>query len=249
MEFTITGANAMTYPSLHIWDWRVAIYLFLGGLAGGMMSMSAIANLRPGKVLPRDQPCCWRIPFLAPILLSVGMLFLFLDLELKSHIFWFYRTFEVSSPMSWGSWILVLIYPPMLLYALAAVPDDIKERMQPGLTKRWADRMRPHLLLLARVNFVAGILLTIYTGILLSTFVARPLWNSAILPVLFLISGMSTGAAFLIIMAHKKEVKLFFTKVDIWLIFGEIAVLLLFFYGQYVSDAAHRAAIMPFFNT
>ncbi len=249
MELTITGTNAITFPYLHIWDWRVAIYLFLGGLTGGLMSMSAIANLRPGKAIPRDQPCCWRVPVIAPILLSVGMLFLFLDLELKRHMFWFYLTFQPTSPMSWGAWILVLIYPPMILYALAAVPDEVKAEMKPGLLKSWADRMRPYLLGLARINFVCGIMLAIYTGILLSTFVARPLWNSAILPVLFLVSGMSTGTALMIIMARKNEVKLFFTKVDIWLIFTEISVLLLLFYGQYTSDLAHREAIMPFFNT
>jgi len=248
MELTITGVNTITYPYLHIWDWRVAVYLFLGGLTGGLMCMSAIANLRPGKVVARDQPCCWRIPLLAPIILSVGMFFLFLDLEVKKNMFWFYLTFKPLSPMSWGSWLLVLIYPPMILYAFAAVPDDFKAGMKPGLLKTWSDRMRPHLLLLARINFVLGILLAIYTGILLSTFVARPLWNSSILPVLFLVSGMSTGTALMIMMAKRDEVKLFFTKVDIWLIFSEIVVLLLLFYGHYTSDAAHRASIMPFFN-
>ncbi len=249
MELTITGANAITFPTLHIWDWRVAIYLFLGGLTGGLMTMSAVANLRPGKEVPTDEPCCWRIPVLAPVLLSVGMLFLFLDLELKSHMYWFYLTFKPLSPMSWGSWILVLIYPPMIFYAFACLPDKMKAKMKKGWIPRLGDTMRPHLRLLARINFVCGILLAIYTGILLSTFVARPLWNSAILPMLFLVSGMSTGTAMMIIMARKDNVKLFFTQVDIWLIFTEILVLLLFFYGHYTSDAVHRNAIMPFFNT
>jgi protein NrfD len=249
MEMTITGTNAITFPYLHIWDWRVAVYLFLGGLTGGMMSMSAIANLRPGKTIERDLPCCWRIPMLAPILISVGMFFLFLDLEVKSHMYWFYLTLQPLSPMSWGAWILILIYPPMIGYAMASVPDEVKAGMKPGALKSWLDRMRPHLATLARINFVGGIMLTIYTGILLSTFVARPLWNSSILPLLFLVSGMSTGTALMIITAQRNQVKLFFTKVDIWLIFAEITILLLFFYGHYTSDAIHRESIMPFFDT
>ena len=40
-----------------------------------------------------------------------------------------------------------------------------------------------------------GVGLGIYTGILLNTMVARPLWNSAILGPLFLVSGLSAGAA------------------------------------------------------
>jgi formate-dependent nitrite reductase membrane component NrfD len=129
------------------------------------------------------------------------------------------------------------------------LPDEVKAGIKQDFIKKGADFFQPHLLKLAKLNVVFGILLSIYTGILLSTFVARPLWNSAILPLLFLASGMSTGAAVMIIVAKNKEVKLFFTKLDIWLILGEILVLALLFYGHYTGDAAHQAAIMPFFNS
>lgn len=249
MELTITGTNAITYPVMHVWDWRVAVYLFLGGLAGGLMTMSAINYLRPGKTEPANSRCCWQIPLIAPLLLSIGLFFLFLDLERKLNGYWFYLTFKPLSPMSWGAWIVLIIYPLMILYALAALPDEIKAKIKNSFIKGLADAMQPHLLKLAKINVVAGVLLVIYTGILLSTFVARPLWNSAILPMLFLVSGMSTGAAVMIIVAKQKEVKLFFTKLDIWLIFTEIMVLLLLFYGHYTGDAVHQQAIMPFFNT
>jgi formate-dependent nitrite reductase membrane component NrfD len=48
---------------------------------------------------------------------------------------------------------------------------------------------------LAGANIVLGIALGIYTGILLSAMVARPLWNSAVLGPLFLFSGLSAAAA------------------------------------------------------
>ncbi len=48
---------------------------------------------------------------------------------------------------------------------------------------------------LAWANILLGVALGIYTGILLNTMVARPLWNSAILGPLFLFSGLSAGAA------------------------------------------------------
>ncbi|MCI5221747.1 MAG: hypothetical protein D3924_03495 [Candidatus Electrothrix sp. AR4] len=250
MELSITGTNAVTYPIMHVWDWRVAIYLFLGGLSGGLMVMSAINYIRQGKSAQQtSSTCCWQIPLLAPILLSIGLFFLFLDLERKLNGFWFYLTFQPLSPMSWGAWIVLFIYPLMILYALATLPDEIKAGMKTGFLKNLSDSMQPHLLKLAKFNVVAGVMLAIYTGILLSTFVARPLWNSAVLPMLFLASGMSTGAAVMIIVAKKKAVKLFFTKLDIWLIFGEILVLLLLFYGHYTGDAAHQQAIQPFLNT
>ncbi|WP_417911255.1 NrfD/PsrC family molybdoenzyme membrane anchor subunit [Candidatus Electronema sp. PJ] len=248
MELNIVGSNAITYPALHVWDWRVAIYLFLGGLSGGLMTMSAINYLRP-KQQALDSTCSWQIPVLAPILLTIGLFFLNLDLERKLNAFWFYLTFKPVSPMSWGAWIVFVIYPLMILYALASLPKDVKGKIKYPAIRNAADTLQPYLLPLAKVNVIAGIMLAIYTGILLSTLVARPLWNSAILPVLFLTSGMSAGAAVMIIVAQTKEVKLFFTKIDIWLIIGELVVLLLFFYGHYTGDAAHRQAIMPFFNT
>ena len=248
MELTITGANAITYPYLHIWDWRVVIYLFLGGLSGGCMCMAAVANLRPGKEVARNAPCCWRVPVITPFLLAIGMVFLFLDLELKEHMLRFYMTFQPLSPMSWGSWLLLFVFPAMIAFALSAVPDSVLDGMSEGALKNLIHKFRPHMRFLAKINFVLGIALAIYTGILLSSFMARPLWNSSILPILFVNSGLSTGAAMMILMARRNSVKLFFTKMDIWLIFSEITVLVLLFYGQYSAAEASRESIMPFFS-
>jgi len=248
MELNIVGTNAITYPAMHVWDWRVALYLFLGGMSGGLMSMSAINYIRSKKG-PVDSSCSWQIPILAPILLAIGLIFLNLDLARPFNAFWFYLAFKPVSPMSWGAWIVLAIYPLMILYALAALPDTVKAKISNPDLRGFADKLQPHLIKLAKANFLAGILLAIYTGVLLSSLVARPLWNSAILPMLFLASGMSAGAAMMIMVAKTKETKLFFTKVDIWLIIAELIILLLFFYGHYTGDAAHRQAIMPFFSS
>jgi protein NrfD len=248
MELSITGANAITYPVMHVWDWRVAVYLFLGGMSGGLMSMSAINYIRSKKG-PVDSACSWQIPVMAPILLAIGLFFLNLDLSRPFNAFWFYLAFKPVSPMSWGAWLVLAIFPLMILYALSALPNAVKANIKHAGLRGFADKMQPHLIKLAKANFLAGILLAIYTGVLLSSLVARPLWNSAILPMLFLCSGMSAGAAVMIMVAKTKETKLFFTKVDIWLIIAELTILLLFFYGHYTGDAAHRQAIMPFFST
>ncbi len=51
-------------------------------------------------------------------------------------------------------------------------------------------------------NVILGVMLGVYTGILLSALGARPLWSSALLGPLFLFSGLSTGAATLHILSH-----------------------------------------------
>ena len=247
MEQIITGLNTITHPHLEVWDWTVAVYLFLGGLAAGLLVMSAIANLRDW---PDDEegPHCIKGAMYAPLILAIGMLFIFLDLERKTNMYWFFLTFQTFSPMSWGAWGITITIPLSFLYGLSTVPDHKRSRMPFEFMKRWSARFEPHMRKLAMINFGLGIFVGIYTGILLSAMLARPLWNSSILPVLFLNSAISTGAALLIIVAHKSAVKLFYTKVDIWLIFSEVMIIMLFFYSQYTSTAVAKVSVMPFFT-
>jgi formate-dependent nitrite reductase membrane component NrfD len=247
MEITITGINAATFPHLHVWDWRVAMYLFLGGLSAGLAVMSSIIKVRQGGALTVNERAASTAQILVPVILSIGMIFIFLDLERKLNVFWFYLTFQPLSPMSWGSWGLLAFYPVSILFAIAAVPAENRHRLLFRQLKELAEWLQKYRLHLAAANFAMGVFIGVYTGVLLSSFVARPLWNSAILPILFLCSALSAGAAMMIMISSQKKVKLFFTKIDIWLIVTEMLLLPLFFYGQYTSSYAHRESIMPFF--
>ena len=248
MELTVTGVNALTSPHLHIWDWRVSLYLFLGGLSAGLAVMSTVLHLRKNGTLVKGDAAGYIAPLLVPVILGIGMLFIFMDLERKLNVYWLYLTINPLSPMSWGSWGLLAFFPVSGLFALATLPDDKLSWLMLDPLKSLAVKLRTYLFPLAVVNFGIGIFIGIYTGVLLRSFVARPLWNSAILPVLFLTSALSVGAALMIIIARTNKVKLWFTKMDIWLIFAELVQLPLFFYGQYTSSGAHRESIMPFFT-
>ena len=113
-EILVTARhNAKIDPSLGIWTWEISVYLFFGGLTAGLIVFAALAMLdknRPPREFSINKLALW-----APIALSLGMTTLFLDLEHKLFVFRFYTTFEPSSPMSWGAWILVLIYPLMIV--------------------------------------------------------------------------------------------------------------------------------------
>ncbi len=248
MEITVTGLNAITSPHLHVWDWRVSLYLFLGGLSAGLAMMNSVLHVRKGGQLAEGDKAAIMAPIYVPIILTIGMFFIFLDLESKLHVFWFYLTIQPFSPMSWGSWGLLVFYPVSILYALAMFPENKRNLLmfrQLQELSSWLSRYKLHL---AAINFGMGVFIGIYTGVLLSAYVARPLWNSALLPVIFLTSAMSAGAAFMIIIASQKKVKLFFTKVEIWMILAEMVMLPLFFYGQYIASDAQRESIMPFFT-
>jgi len=62
---------------------------------------------------------------------------------------------------------------------------------------------------------IYAVILGIYTGILLSAFNARPLWNTTILGPLFLVSGMSTGAACIILMSKNHEERRLIGRLDL----------------------------------
>lgn len=200
-ELTVLRHNPLVDPHLHVWEWQIPLYLFLGGLVAGLM---IIAGVRLITVRPQRREalvCCTVGPLIGLAMLSLGMLALFLDLTHKAYVWRLYTTFQLTSPMSWGSWILLLVYPALLANALAHLPEAV-----PALGKRfpvlvtWSDFILSHVRLVVAIgiaNVVVGVALGIYTGILLGTLGARPLWNSALLGPLFLFSGLSTAAALL----------------------------------------------------
>ena len=49
--------------------------------------------------------------------------------------------------------------------------------------------------LLAALSLAAALAVAAYTGLLMGTMLSRPLWNSPVLPVLYMISALSTGIA------------------------------------------------------
>ena len=201
LEFTTTRHNPFVDPDLHVWGWEIPIYLFLGGLVAGMMILGGLALRRVAR---GDDPKSFfslQAPLLGFVLINLGMGALFLDLMHKLYVWRVYLTFQPTSPMSWGSWVLILVYAALLVSALVRLPEAwpwLGQRVPP--LRRASDALlaRPAWLqAIAWANIVLGVGLGIYTGILLNTMVARPLWNSAILGPLFLVSGLSAGAAVL----------------------------------------------------
>ncbi len=213
-------------PVLHVWGWEIPVYLFLGGLAAGLIVLSAILARRPdaGELPARIR----RMPLVALGLLSVGMGALLLDLEYPSHVLRFFASFQPASPMSWGSWILVLVYPSALALA-------------------WRlERRKPVGSGVAMLAVAAGVALGIYTGVLLGALGARPLWNSAVLGPLFLVSGLSTGAALMLLARPGPRAAARLTRWDTGLIVLELVLIGVFVIGLASGGraAAHSLALI-----
>jgi formate-dependent nitrite reductase membrane component NrfD len=200
-ELTVSRHNPLVDPALHVWQWQIPVYLFLGGLVAGLM---IIGGMRLIAIRPKQREalvCCTIGPLIGLVCLTLGMFVLFLDLAHKLYVWRLYTTFQITSPMSWGSWILLLVYPALVANALAHLPEAI-----PALARRfpilitWSDFILARARLVVAIgiaNVLVGTALGIYTGILLGALGARPLWNSALLGPLFLFSGLSAAAALL----------------------------------------------------
>lgn len=85
-----------------------------------------------------------------------------------------------------------------------------------------------------------------YTGILFSAFNARPLWNTSILGPLFLTSGLSTGAAAIVLMSRSHEERHHFARIDLMLIGIEIFLIIHMFMGFLASTQVHIEAAQLF---
>lgn len=206
LEITSTRANPLVDPHLAVWSWEIPLYLFVGGIVAGLMVLGGLAMLRVARGDDPRRFFSMQAPLLGFVLMNLGMLALLLDLTHRWHVWAIYLTLQWRSPMAWGSWVLIIVYGVLLVSALWRLPQA-----WPGLAARvplvgrGAARLaeRPGALrLLGAANVGLGVALGIYTGILLDTLVARPLWNSAVLGPLFLASGLSAGAAVLHLAAH-----------------------------------------------
>ncbi len=252
-EITVTTNRiTATGHSIGIWNWEVPVYLFLGGLAAGILILVSLVLLM--KKEEKYGFTAFKMVGAVPVIMSIGMFALFLDLEHKLYVWRFYTAFRITSVMSWGSWILLLVYPFSLMLTLATVREGFPE-IYDYIRERWGKGRLGGVLLsfiaycekkrniLAGVSLPVGMMLGIYTGILLSGFGARLFWNSAILGPLFLVSGASTGTALILLLTKDHAEKKFLTTIDLILIGFELLFIALYLIGMSTSTAYHAKAV------
>jgi len=240
-ELSTTRHNELIDPMLHIWGWEIPVYLFLGGLVAGIMIISGYFTFRGHH--KHSYFSCFYLPHISLFLLTAGMFALFLDLEHKLHVWRLYMVFEVTSPMSWGSWILVLVYPTLLLNTLVRIPEAFRNRIAVFDRVSASINKRPFLIKnIGALNMIVGAILGAYTGVLLSALAARPLWNSAMLWVLFLVSGLSTAAALVHMITSDRLERELLAKADNGFLIFELLLFAMFFLGMLNSGRAHQEA-------
>ncbi len=242
-ELFASGRNIPNIdPYLNIWHWQIPSYLFLGGLAAGILFFAGAFT-----ILGKENKMSTTVkvaPMLVPFALVLGLFFLFLDLKHKLYFWQLYTTVRLESPMSWGAWVLMITTPLSILWSASYVRElypnwDWKFKFLKTF-ESWVIKNR---ILIAWPMAIYAIILGIYTGILLSAFNARPLWNTSILGPLFLVSGMSTAAAVILLLSKDHKERKIMGRIDILLIVIELFFIIHLFMGfRAGSEAQINAA-------
>jgi formate-dependent nitrite reductase membrane component NrfD len=223
----------MSFVHQEVWHWQIAVYLFLGGLGGATFALAAIMHL----FAECDKKMLSIAVLSSVIFLGVGTVFLLADMlqPFKAYL-------ALTNPSSWIFWGVVFIngfFAMATIYLIPLLESWPKIEL-------WIRRIPdPILSLLERFNRLAalggataGFLVAIYTGLLISSAPGIAFWNTPAMPLLFVVSGFSTGAAFLLLLssfspsslAHQVADKL--EELDAALIIIELIIL-----GAYLNFA------------
>lgn len=166
-----------------VWGTIIGTYLFLAGLGGGAYASATYLRIR--------EPECVHIirygRVIAPVCVIVGLVLLMVDATAGFHnpLRFALLLTNFGSVMTWG----VVFLAVFVIIALIVVVMDLLGK---GLKiPLWLD--------VAGAAF--GICVCVYTGCLLGVAKTFPLWNNALLPILFLVSAVSTGMAAMLLVA------------------------------------------------
>lgn len=161
-----------------VWSWTIPAYYYVGGASGGVMILGAAATLLNRDELHGLVHHSRLIGAGGGIISSALLIY---DLGKPSRFLYMLRVFRPTSPMSVGSWILVLFSSAAGVSAIAG--------FGPRAVRSMGDTA-------AVAAGILGLGLAGYTGVLVSH-TSVPLWQRLhrLLPVLFLSSGVASAAS------------------------------------------------------
>ena len=163
----------------------IAIYFYLTGLSAGSFVLSTLAYVFG---IEKFKPIGKIGVILAALFLLMAPLALLVHVgqPFKSWHLFFYL--NPTSPITWGSFLLTLYPINALIYGFFMFKGNQKMTRLFGMIG------------IPLAVFVHG-----YTGFILALGKARALWNTALMPFLFLVSAMVSGIALMILISIIKD--------------------------------------------
>jgi formate-dependent nitrite reductase membrane component NrfD len=226
------------------WRWLIAAYLFLAGVGGGAYMTGVIVDFFGGS----DWMLVSKIGvFLGVPCVLIGTLFLLADLGNPKHV-WRVWMKPKTSWIARGTIIIVLF---MILAAIHTA-----WWIWPFAGPLAENESARHII--GVLGSIFAFLTVIYTGLLLGYSQPITLWRTALLPVLFFVSAISTGIMAIMLIGQAMGVGVMqlttLANVDAIVEALEIFVLIVFLYNAYRTlesrPSAKRiltGAVAPFF--
>jgi len=171
------------------WDWKVALDLFLGGAGVGAL---LFAILLDAGLHGKYRRICHTAAWLSPLLIATGLLLIMLKMGRPFHAYHTYLNVNLTSPLWWGGIFQPLVVGGGFVYAFLWNDPDRHVALRRMLG--WV---------LAPLTLIVGA----YHGMLLSTMVAHPLWNTGPTVVAALLSFATSGIA-VVMLIHLLRMKL-----------------------------------------
>ncbi len=168
----------------------IALYFYLTGLSAGSFIISTLSY---GFGFERFKPLGKIGIVLATLLLVAAPMFLLAHSGQKLRVWHLFVYLRSTSPITWGSFLLILYPINCIIYGYFMF------RGQKRLTR-----------IFGLIGIPLALMVHGYTGFILAFGKARPLWNSSIMPLLFLVSAMVSGIAMMILVSAIRD--RFFTK-------------------------------------
>ncbi len=213
-----------------VFGWKVIAYLFFAGVGGGAAAVGALFHV----IHPEVESVTRAGLILGAPLVIVGCLLLFFDLGRPWAVFralsrpnqaWIARgtiiltVFIIFQAIQFAGWV----------WPFRASMDDSSLFS-----------------LLNVLGGIFGVLTVLYTGFLFDTTRSIPFWSTPILPLLFLVSGVSTGIFALMLLlvtglSVNEEIALL-SQIDLYLILFEGLILFFYIHGMHEVTAA-RASV------
>jgi polysulfide reductase chain C len=214
-----------------VFGWKVIAYLFLAGVGGGAAAVGTAFHL----IVPEAEFITRTSVIVGAPLVIVGCFLLFLDLGRPQAAFR-----SLSRPNH--AWIArgTIVLTAFIVFEAIQFAWWIWPFR--GLTSN-----SPLFTFLNVLGGVFGVLTVLYTGFLFDTTRSIPFWSTPILPLLFLVSGVSTGALALIFilllsgLPVDEEINLL-GQIDLFLILFEGLIFFFYLHGMHEVTAA-RASV------
>lgn len=163
----------------------IAIYFYMTGLSAGSFILSTMAY---GFGIKRYRPLGKVGVVLAAILLAMAPLNLIIDLGQPLRFWHLFPYLQSTSPITYGSFLLTLYPINCLIYGAFMFAGN--HRMT---------------VIFGRIGIPLAISVHGYTGFILALAKARALWNTALMPMYFLISAMVSGIALMVLVVMIKS--------------------------------------------